>query len=327
MALSKAFVNKHIAHWSEQLGSGVRAYRKHWPSCLFHHATLETALTIINDGHLRARNDPRRQQFQDVAASGVIDNRQEAHGRVRLYFRPRTPTQFHIEGIRKDADCQYGPDAHAPVLVMFVLDAKRVLTRPDVLFSDQNMQKNAAQTGNDEAFFASIPFASVFHEGGIAGDHSIIDSRCAEVLPASPLPLADALSGIWFRSEPERDTFLYRLGAAADQWQPHCSVSEELKVFDKRFSFVADIDLSREGVSFRLNHRHDLQNVSISIQGYNAQNQICLDFRNDDFKTYNQSGGRWIHRAALEPSNYLVRVQLENHLAYEAMIRLDDSLF
>ncbi len=327
MALSAAFVEQHIAHWEAQLGSGARAYRKHWPSRLFHHAPLETALTIINDGYLRARDDPQRQQMQDVAAGGVIDNRQEAHGRVRLYFRPRNPTQFHIEGIRKAADCQYGPNAHAPILVMFVLDAKRVLTRPDVLFSDRNMQKHAAQTGNDEPFFASIPFASVFHDSGIAGDYSIIENRCAEVLPASPLPLADVLSSIWFRSEPERDTFLYKLGAAARQWQPLCLVSEELKVFDKRFPFVADIDLSREGVSFRLNHRHDLQNVSVAIQVHDSQNQICVDFRNDDFTTYNQSGGRWIYRAALDPSSYLVRVQIENHEAYEAMIRLDDSLF
>ncbi len=327
MALSDAFVNQHIQHWTEQLSSGFRTYRKHWPAHLFHHAPLETALKIIEDGFLRARDDPQRANIRDVSAGGVIDNRQEAHGRVRLYFRPRNPTQFHIEGIRKDVDCQYGPSAHAPVLVMFVLDARKVLTRPDTVFSDQNMQKHSAQTGSDEAFFNNIPFSSVYHEGGIAGDYSIIDSRCAEVLPKSPLPLADVLSGIWFRSEPERDTFLHHLGTASSQWHQFCSVSEELKVFDKRFSFVADIDLSREGVSFRINHRHDFQNVSIVIQVYDAKNQLCVDFKNDDFKTNNQSGGRWIHRATLEPSNYLVRVQLENHPAYEAMLRLDDSLF
>lgn len=327
MALSDAFVDQHIAHWSEQLGSSRHIYRKHWPSRLFHHASLETALAIIKDGYLRARDDPQRQQIQDVAAGGVIDNRREAHGRVRLYFRPRNPTQFHIEGIRKDADCQYGVNAHAPILVMFVLDAKSVLTRPDVVFSDQNMQKNAAQTGNDEAFFGNIPFASVYHEGGIAGDHSIIDSRCAEVLPATPLPLADVLSGIWFRADPERETFLYKMGTAACQWDSRCSVSEELKVFDKRFPFVADIDLSREGVHFRLNHRHDMQNVSILIQVHNSQNELCINFYNNDFKTYNSSGGRWIYRARLEPGKYLVRVYLENHKAYEVMMCVDDSLF
>jgi len=327
MALSEAFVDQHILQWTLQLGSGARAYRKHWPARLFHHAPLESALEIINDGHLRARDDPKRQQVQDVAAGGVIDNRQEAHGHVRLYFRPRTPTQFHIEGIRKDADCQYGADAHAPVLVMFILDAKAVLTRSDILVSNQNMQINGVATGDDEQFFSSIPFNSVYHEGGIGGDYSIIASRCAEVLSASPLPLSEVLSGIWFRSEPERDTFLHRLGGAAQRWQPYCSVSEELKVFDKRFAFVVDIDLSTEGISFRLNHRHDLQNVSIAIQAYNEKNQLCADFRNDDFKTYNQSGGRWIYRTQLQPSNYLVKVQIENHPAFEGTIRLGDSLF
>lgn len=327
MALSDEFVNRHIQHWTEQLSNGRRTYRKHWPAHLFHHAPLETALQIIKDGCLRARDDPQRANIQDVAAGGVIDNRKEAHGKVRLYFRPRNPTQFHIEGIRKNADCQYGANAHAPVLVMFVLDARRILTRPGTMFSDQNMQKHCAQTGSDEVFFSKIPFASVYHEGEIGGDYSIIDSRCAEVLPMSPMPLADVLSGIWFRSEPERDTFLHYLGSAAALWHKFCSVSEELKVFDKRFPFVVDIDLSREGVRFRLNHRHDFQNVSIAIQVYNLQHQLCVDFRNDDFTTGNQSGGRWIYKVALEPSNYLVKVQLENHPAYEAILRLDDSLF
>lgn len=327
MALSEAFVDQHIAHWSEQLGSSYYSYRKYWPAWLFHHAPLETALAIIADGHLRSRNDPQRQQLQDVAAGGVIDNRQEAHDRVRLYFRPRNPTQFHIEGIRKDADCQYGPNAHAPILVMFVLDAKRVLTRQGVAFSDRNMQRYNARFGSDEAFFASIPFASVFHEGGIAGDYSIIESRCAEVLPSSPLPLREVLSGIWFRSEPERDTFLYKLGAAANTWRGFCSVSEELKVFDKRFTFVADISLSTQGVSFRLNHRHDLGTVAISIQVFNSSDELCINFRNNAHATFNKSQGRWIYKTNLNPGVYLVKVQLENHEAYEATMRLDDSLF
>lgn len=327
MALSEDFVDQHIAHWCEKLGSSYHSYRKHWPAWLFHHAPLETALAIITDGHLRSRNDPQRQRLRDVAAGGVIDNRQEAHGRVRLYFRPRNPTQFHVEGIRKDADCQYGPNVHAPILVMFVLDAKRVLTRHDVAFSDRNMQRQNARSGSDESFFKSIPFASVFHEGGIGGDYSIIEHRCAEVLPISPLPLQDVLSGIWFRSEPERDTFLHKLGPAARQWRDICSVSDELKVFDKRFTFVADISLSTEGVTFRLNHRHDFEAVSVCIQVVDSRNKVCIDFKNNAHATFNNSQGRWIYKAKLEPGTYLVKVQLENHEAYEATIRLDDSLF
>ena len=154
-----------------------------------------------------------------MAAPGVIGNTLEAHDRVRLYFRPRNPTQFHIEGIRKAEECQYGPNSHAPILVMFVLDAKEILSRRDVMFSDRNMQLGDRQTGVDEDFFKSIPFSKVFHEGGINGDRSIISHRCAEVLPTTPLPLNDVVKGVWFRSEPERDTMLHALGSRKSKWE------------------------------------------------------------------------------------------------------------
>ena len=41
-----------------------------------------------------------------------------------FYFRPKTPTQWHIEGIRKAGECNYGDPTHAAVLVVFALDAK-----------------------------------------------------------------------------------------------------------------------------------------------------------------------------------------------------------
>lgn len=326
MALSSAFIDNHIAHWTNELSSGARSYRKHWPQCLFHHAPLENALAILRDGNIRARNDPQRQHLHDVAAPGVIDNRMEAHDRVRLYFRPRTPTQFHIEGIRKDGECKYGPGAHAPVLVMFVLDAKSILTLPDVTFSDRNMQSYGARTGDSEEFFDSIPFEAVYHEGGTAGNSSITAHRCAEILPASPLPLDGVLKGIWFRSEPERDTLLHQLALEHPRWEKLCQVSEELKVFDKRFAFVNEISLSSEGVSFRINYRHDLKPINISIQVTDQNGKLCADFHNSEFNTLNNSGGRWIFRTPLGPKNYLVRVKIEGQLAYEGMVALKDSL-
>lgn len=326
MALTEGCVADHIARWTDDLASGLRAYRKHWPSCLFHHAPLENALSILRDGHLRSRNDPERERIRDVAAPGVIENAYEAHDRVRLYFRPRTPTQFHIEGIRKAAECQFGAQAHAPVLVMFVLDSAAILADPNVMFSDRNMQRGDRRIGSDNAFFGTIPFEKVFHEGGIGGDNSVIAHRCAEVLPTSPLALGRVLKGIWFRSEPERDTLLYQLGANRSDWEKYCRVSEELKVFDKRFAFVNEIGLSAEGVSFRLNNRHDFRTVNLRIIVHNTDGSECIDFRHSEHPTHNGSGGRWIYRRALEPSKYLVRVYIEGHLGFEGRIDLEDSL-
>jgi ssDNA thymidine ADP-ribosyltransferase, DarT len=216
MALTAVFVDAHIAHWQQQLSSPYYPHRKHWPTRLYHHAPLENALAILREGVLRSRNDTSNSHPRDVAAPGVIEATTSAHDFVRLYFRPKTPTQYHIEGIRKSSDfTTYAENAHAPVLIMFGLESRMVLSHPNVQFSDKNMQLTSAQTGDTEAFFAGIPFDKVFHEGNIGGDRSLIDARCAEVLSKSPLVLEDCLREIYFRSEPERDTLLYALGDAA----------------------------------------------------------------------------------------------------------------
>lgn len=327
MALDIDFIDAHINYWTETLGNGSRTYRKHWPRCLFHHAPLENALSILREGYIRSRNDPARAIIRDVAAPGVIGNRREAHDRVRLYFWPRTPTQFHIEGIRKALECQYGSDTHAPVLVMFVLDARKILSLPDVRFSDRNMQSFGAHVGDDEESFKSIPFEKVYHEGGTGGESSIIAHRCAEVLPASPLKLSDVLHGIWFRSEPERDTLMHLLGEYRSTWEKFSQVSEEIKVFDKRFSFISEIGLSTKGITFRLNYRHDLGTIDICIEAFDSAGKRKARFKYDVFTTHNSNSGRWIYNCTIEPGQYLVRATIEGHLAYENKLMLGGSLF
>src|SRR5687768_16448963 len=109
MALSDEFIQTHIARWEQELNKPSYAHRAKWPSRLFHHSPLGNAVRILTEGALRARNDPANSQFVDVAAPDVIAVRGDAHQYVRLYYRPRTPTQFHPEGIRKVGECLYGP--------------------------------------------------------------------------------------------------------------------------------------------------------------------------------------------------------------------------
>lgn len=265
MALRAAFVDAHIASWQKQLTSPIYPHRKHWPAHLFHHAPIENALAILRDGYLRSRNDEKNLRPKDVAAPGVIDARNHAHSRVRLYFRTKTPTQWHIEGIRKMGECNYGDATHAPVLVMFALDAKSILTHQDIMFSNQNMQLSNTEPGSDEDYFSRIPFDKVFSEGGTGGDRSYTDARCAEVLPTSPLDLSKCLRAIYFRSEPERDTLLYMLGSSRYNWQAFCHVSDALKVFQKEYAFVEELKLTNDGVIFRLNPRRDQRNIAVKI--------------------------------------------------------------
>lgn len=327
MALSRASVDAHIAHWRAALESPYYPHRKHWPARLFHHAPLENAVSILRQGLLRSRNDRHNKRQRDIAAPGVIDARDHAHDFVRLYFRPKTPTQYHIEGIRRNADCAYGADTHAPLLVMFALDARTVLTRPDVRFSDRNMQLGSAQPGSDQAYFDAIPFNKVYSEGGTGGDRSVTDARCAEVMTSSPLELPSCLREIYLRSEAERDTLLHMLGADRARWANLCYVSDALKVFEKRFAFVKKVGLTPEGVVFAFNARHDRRPLDVKIDVYDQDGLRHIDFHNHQLAATPPNASRWIFKHQLSPGIYTVHVTLEGHLAHSSLISLQDTLF
>lgn len=327
MALSAAFVAAHIQRWRANLTSDAYPHRKWWPECLFHHAPLENAVSILTTGVLRSRNDPLNVIARDVAAREVNQRRGHAHDSVRLYCRPRTPTQFNIEGIRKPGECRHGDETQAPVLVMFALDAQSVLTLPNVRFSDRNMQAGAAVPGDSEDYFAAIPFAKVFHEGPTGGDDTIIRHRCAEVLPSSPLDLGAHLKGIFLRSEPERDTLLHLLGEHRHRWQRRCHVSDALKVFEKKYSFVQELSLTREGVVFILNPRIDAGGVDIRITVSDALGQRVAQFQSDGLAAMPPNGGKWIFKRAFADGYYRVKIEIDGHLAFENGISLTHSLF
>lgn len=326
MALSEQVAAAHIAHWEAQLNQPWYNHRRYWPGCLFHHAPLENAVAILTSGMLRSRNDPANHCPRDVAAREVNAARAHAHDRVRLYFRPKTPTQYHIEGIRKPGECKFGEETHAPVLVMLILDAQRILTLPGTQFCDRNMQRGDAVPGDSEDYFAAIPFDKVYHEGPTGGDELITSHRCAEVLPTSPLDLEQCLRAIFLRSEPERDTLLNLLGGRRALWAEKCYVSDALKVFEKRHSFVQDISLSQQGVVFTLNPRADRRGVKVSIQIWDAVGRFMVRFDHPDLAAAPPQGS-WIYNHAFVDGVYRVRVEIEDHPAYDAYIPLGPALF
>ncbi|HEV2575137.1 MAG TPA: DarT ssDNA thymidine ADP-ribosyltransferase family protein [Beijerinckiaceae bacterium] len=329
MALSSAFVSAHIAKWEAALDQIYQHYRRQWPRYLFHHAPLDNAVRILRDGNLRSRNDLQsNSDFTDVAAPGVIDARSHAHQSARLYFRPRTPTQWHIEGIRKQNECTYSAATHAPVLVMFVFDATSVLELPSTMFCDRNMQLSSACPGNDEAYFSQIPFTKVYHVGGTGGDKSITEHRCAEVLAPSPLPLDSHLKQIYCRTAAERATLLYLLGDKAAEWAPKISISNDLQLFERRFTFVNEVTLSNEAIVWELNGRLDAQKIEIKLDVYDRNNNSIIAYANNNMDARPSAPStKWRIGRSIPDGEYLVSIYLEGHLAYQNKIALIKNLF
>jgi hypothetical protein len=328
MALTEAFIDAHIAKWEAALRVPSYSYREKWPSRLFHHAPIENAVQIITDGHLRSRSDPANQREKDVAAAGVIDHREHAHNFARLYFRPKTPTQWHIEGIRKAGECKFGDKAHAPVLIMLVFDAKRVLSISSVSFCDRNMQLGSAQPGDTEEYFSAIPFQKVFHEGGTGGDSTIKDHRCAEVLVPSPLSLAGNLQWVYCRSSAERDTLIHLLGKLGPAWAKRILVSSDLLVFHREYAFVDEVSLADSGVVFQLNPRVDRKMLDVSVQVWDARGARIINFRNRDMAaTPNPPVKRWRVSHPLLDGKYHIQIELDGHLAFKATMYRGSPVF
>lgn len=328
MALSAEFIDRHIVQW-EGWCHQMQAYphRVRWPSRLFHHSPIENAATILADGVLRSRADPENIRPRDVAGAGVIEAREDAHNAVRFYFRPRTPTQFHIEGIRRSGECQYGDAAHAAVLVMLIFQARTILSDPGVGFTDRNAQQGAAVYGTEEAQFAAIPFDKVYHEGSIASDQSITSHRCAEVHATSPISLADTLEAICCRSNAEREMLLFMLGTDAAQWTDRILVSDDLRVFQRDFAFVQDVSLSREGLIFKLNPRKSGGTVDVAIGLFDQTGRKVIDFRNTELQPVPPTADRWRVVADLADGIYEAKIEVDGHVAYRNSLTLGDSLF
>jgi ssDNA thymidine ADP-ribosyltransferase DarT-like protein len=122
---------------------------------------------------------------------------------VRLYFRPRTPTQIRNEGIRPPTQ-QY-LESHCPVPVFLLFDSVELLTRQETQFSDRSLAKTGTRAYDSAAAFIKLPFAKIYHNTAFLPDQreDIVACRHAEVIVPRHLDLG-ALKYVWCRSQAEK---------------------------------------------------------------------------------------------------------------------------
>jgi hypothetical protein len=321
LGVSKAVVDHHITAWQAALERPRGyAYRSKWPRYLFRHERFENIVQILRSGELLSRNDAANRGFVDVAPADIIDVRLIAHDFVRLYFRPKNPTQYHIEGIRKANELYHGK--HAPILFVMVFRAPALLCRTNTQFSDGNMQSTATDMGRDDAFFGTIRFDLVYHEG--AFQHlDTVRARCAEVLIESPLQIDEALVAVLCRSAAERQTLLHACGRLTDALKNKIVVYREVGIFERRFANVETVSLGPTGLSFSLHPRVDSLPVSFEAE-----------VKDDNLDTVVRTGPQlldpsksWIVRHEFAFGVYSINIRLEGEIGYAARAEIDDLPF
>ena len=248
-------IASHLESLPKQLS--LDGARKWWPRYVFHSAHVENAASILNNGSLvsRARIATSGKLVKDSASSQLITGLPGGlKNLVRLYFRPRAPTQYRNQGVRPRQ--HYYRDAHMPVPVYFLFDAKEVLGQADVGFTKGRLEF-AAQIGKDADFFKSIPFKDVYHDSsvgpmGTARRSEILNARHAEVVVPNELDLGH-LKFVVCRSAPEQTTLLHLLTPAArGEWQSRIILEGPQRLFFKEFgTFLERVELSSTRSRFR----------------------------------------------------------------------------
>lgn len=245
-------IERHIRTWSAQLGN-----RHWWPRYVYHFTDVCNAASIVQTGYVYSRAEAERLDLMQVdnASPEIIGRtRPEQLDYVRLYFRPRTPTQYRNEGIRPEGQRELG-GAHCPIPVYFCFDALATLAQDDTEFSDGNMASAGARHSCERDFFFNIPFRLVFHHGAIPPNavEEVKFRRHAEVLVRHRLPLNPGLRFIACRSAPERQTLLHLLPEdMRNRWAPRIRLGEQ-DLFERRWTFAEEVVVVGESVVFRFN--------------------------------------------------------------------------
>lgn len=209
---------------------------------------------------------------------------------------------------------------------MFALEARSILTMPTTRFSDINMQRDEARDGDTDAFFGTIDFNKVYHEGSFDGDASIANHRAAEVLCHSPLILAEHLKWIVCRSEAERETLIHMAGQAGRALRPKIVTSDDGKVFEKRFAFVEKVYASPEGISFHLSPRWDASPLKVRVEVHTAEDELVFAETYGRLPARSANGG-WIANVNLEDGFHRVQIHIDDHLAYQNLLFVGEALF
>ncbi|MBB3801298.1 hypothetical protein FHR47_001532 [Xanthomonas arboricola] len=321
MPIAQGRAEAHVAEWVKGLSSSRAPYRQLWPKFVFRHEEISNAVKIIELGSLLSR--AQAVGYRDVAAVDIVTSTERAHAFSRLYFRPMSPTQYRIEGIRRPSEIWHG--AHAPVLVMFAFDAVSVLSRAGTQFSNGNMQSVESNYDSTESFFSEIAFADVYHVGSFTQDQKdrIVRSRCAEVLATSPLPLAGNLRAIICRSPAERAFLLESVGsAAASQWGRFVVSHTEPGIFENKWAYVETVDVSGAGVRIKFHPRQDASPCQFAVKIYRNQTLI--------WNGKNEGADMslvWNVKTQLNPGVYRCVIEVDGCLAYSASHLVDELPF
>lgn len=312
-----------------RLAPWIGPARQWWPAYLFHCTDVLNVVNILRQGEILSRTQVAAtgQLQRDIASPEVIEHTApQWQDYVRLYFRPRTPTQYRNEGFRPQARLELG--SHCPVPVYLIFDALSVLSRADSLFTDGNLGAAGATPKGEVESLKQIPFEQVYHVGPFnsAFPNSIVYHRNAEVLAPKQMSL-DSLRHISCRSGAEYETLLHLLPPGTrSRWAARIGVRSDLNLFNREWTFVEQAEMSEGMLIFRFNRNSKGPGPFVArVALEEAETGRNYYWRSEDYRCDKEL--TLALTSMQNPADYTVRFFLDDQLAYANRYQRDDLPF
>ena len=234
-----------------------------WPKYFYHFTDIKNALGILDKGWIYGRQEAVVNNLMktDNASPSVISiSQNKIQGYARLYFRPRTPTQYNNEGYKPEHIRNADINANCPVPIFFFLDSVTVLNTDGVKFSETSCAgyHDLNLLSGTEAF-ENLPFSKIYHDGPVssAEREDIVKHRHAEVVRLNGLPIENAIKGIVCRSAAEKQTLLYMLKTQYPKkyqiYKPIIRYSPELNLFFNNGIFIKTVEYNEGKIEIEFN--------------------------------------------------------------------------
>ena len=290
--------------------------RRWWPDYLFHFTDIQNAVAILKSDALFSRIEAQRRGLMgnDNASQEILGSTDVGwKDHVRLYFRPRTPTQANNEGFRPQEKRWQG--AHCPVPIYFLFDSKSVLSRIDSQFADGNLASRGASVFSSSSDLARLPFRRIYHDKAEWNNRQIVFNQNAEVIVPKQMGL-EALRYIVCRSQAEYETLLHLLPQSTlRRWERNIIRDNQTRLFFKRWSYVESVELSNSQIVFHFNE-------SPQYAGPFQINASITDTVSDKRFVWGDNSFSADQALSLDLteigplSDYSVRLTLDRHIAY-----------
>jgi len=244
-------IKDHIEYWSGSLSG-----HSWWPRYVYFFTDLRNAVSILEKNCLLSRDQAESLGYIEVngASQEIISQTIEERRKfVRLYYRPRTPTQYRCEGIRPMND--RWQEAHCPVPAFFLFNAYELMSQHNAQYSDGNMASPSARYGPKEKDFNRIQFKKVFHHGRYnpTVEGNIKFHRHAELLIPEKLVLQDHLKYIACRSHAERQSLIYLLPPSIQKkWRKLIRIGDS-SMFERKWAYVNTVETDHQKLTFYFN--------------------------------------------------------------------------